>query len=118
MNTNLATADTTNPSDKATTPMAYLPQRSDASIVAMNDGRWGSGLRTVRNATARVVNSIRSLGPYVAIELILPGGTIIALALWAYRKRIASRAAAKATSTGVLPVARPLRCLGRPCTQV
>ena len=118
MNSNLANAYTApTPSNTATSPIAYPPQRSDAPIVAVNDSRWGSGLRTVRSAALRVVNSIRSLGPYVAIELILPGGTIIALALWAYRRRTASRAAAKATSTDVSPVVRPLRCLGRPCTQ-
>jgi hypothetical protein len=30
---------------------------------------------------------IRRLGPYLAIELLLPGGTLIALLLWAYRQR-------------------------------
>jgi hypothetical protein len=36
----------------------------------------------------------RSLGPYVAIELILPGGSIMALLLWIYRHRLATRQAA------------------------
>jgi len=30
---------------------------------------------------------LRSLGPYAAIELLVPGGTLIALALWVYRHR-------------------------------
>jgi hypothetical protein len=32
------------------------------------------------------MNALRQLGPYVAIELILPGGSLIALALWLYRR--------------------------------
>ena len=31
--------------------------------------------------------AVREIGPYAAIELIVPGGTLIALALWAYRHR-------------------------------
>ena len=30
---------------------------------------------------------LRELGPYAAIELILPGGSLIALSLWLYRRR-------------------------------
>lgn len=33
---------------------------------------------------------LRSVGPYVAIELLLPGGTLIALLLW-FTRRAASR---------------------------
>jgi hypothetical protein len=33
----------------------------------------------------RLVGSIRQLGPYAALELALPGGSLIALALWATR---------------------------------
>jgi hypothetical protein len=29
----------------------------------------------------------RALGPYVAIELLLPGGTLIALLFWLYRTK-------------------------------
>ena len=30
---------------------------------------------------------IRQLGPYAAIALLLPGGSIVALLLWLYRQR-------------------------------
>lgn len=30
---------------------------------------------------------LRQLGPYVAIEILLPGGTLMALLLWFYRRR-------------------------------
>jgi len=32
------------------------------------------------------MNALRQLAPYAAIELILPGGSLIALALWLYRR--------------------------------
>jgi hypothetical protein len=35
----------------------------------------------------RVSALLRSLGPYAAIELLLPGGSIIALLIWLYRRR-------------------------------
>jgi hypothetical protein len=30
---------------------------------------------------------VRSLGPYAAIELLLPGGSMVALLYWWYRQR-------------------------------
>lgn len=43
----------------------------------------------------RVLEWIRyqfqSLGPYLAIELIMPGGSILALLLWTYRHKFAAR---------------------------
>ncbi len=47
---------------------------------------------------------LRGLAPYAAIELILPGGTILAILCWLYRRRrLASRARSAAlNSSGVL----------------
>jgi hypothetical protein len=39
------------------------------------------------NWIPRVASSLRALGPYAAIELLLPGGSLIALSLWAFRHR-------------------------------
>jgi hypothetical protein len=39
---------------------------------------------------------VRAIGPYVAIEILLPGGSLIALLLWLYRskqRRMAQRPA-------------------------
>lgn len=91
---------------------------------AMNDPVHDGGIRrwwrSLRGSTARAVTWVRSLGPYVAIELILPGGTLIALALWTYRRRRAAQAEAKAAaSTTPASPAGPstlLRGLS-PCTQ-
>ena len=35
----------------------------------------------------RIVGQLRNLGPYLALELILPGGSLLALLLWLYRHR-------------------------------
>jgi hypothetical protein len=39
------------------------------------------------NVAGRLSNALRELGPYAAIALILPGGSLIALAAWAVRRR-------------------------------
>ena len=40
-------------------------------------------------AVEQIFRQFRSLGPYLVIELILPGGSIVALLLWIYRHRLA-----------------------------
>ena len=37
---------------------------------------------------ARVFVLLRSLGPYAAIELLLPGGSVLALLYWWHRRRV------------------------------
>jgi len=34
-----------------------------------------------------IIGQLRNLGPYLAVELILPGGSLLALLLWLYRHR-------------------------------
>ncbi|MGO9935971.1 MAG: hypothetical protein ACLPV8_29800 [Steroidobacteraceae bacterium] len=34
-----------------------------------------------------LVSKLRDLAPYAAIELILPGGSLMALLLWLYRRQ-------------------------------
>jgi hypothetical protein len=36
---------------------------------------------------SRIAGYLRDLGPYAAIELLLPGGSLIVLLLWLYRRR-------------------------------
>jgi hypothetical protein len=43
--------------------------------------------RTVGRTTRLSVAGLRELGPYTAIALVLPGGSLIALALWSFRNR-------------------------------
>jgi len=35
----------------------------------------------------QLIQAARNASPYLLIELVLPGGTIIALLLWLYRQR-------------------------------
>ena len=44
---------------------------------------------------------LRTLGPYVLLEILLPGGTLFALLLFLYRRSHVARGAANAT--GLLP---------------
>lgn len=44
---------------------------------------------------------MRTLGPYVLLEMLLPGGTLFALLLFLYRRNQVARSAANAT--GLLP---------------
>jgi hypothetical protein len=34
----------------------------------------------------RAIQVVRQLGPYAAIELLLPGGSLLAILLWLYRR--------------------------------
>jgi hypothetical protein len=43
-------------------------------------GKWG-------NYAAVAIMRIKSLAPYALIELVLPGGSVMALLLWLYRRR-------------------------------
>ena len=43
------------------------------------------GKNVVRPLALKVIAAGRSFGPYLAIELLLPGGSLIALLLWLYR---------------------------------
>jgi hypothetical protein len=42
--------------------------------------------RNLRTYTAAVLAKLREFAPYAAIELILPGGSLMALLLWLYRR--------------------------------
>jgi hypothetical protein len=49
--------------------------------------RWTLGLRNYRPSAALVIARLKALAPYALIELILPGGSVMALLLWLYRRR-------------------------------
>ena len=58
------------------------------------------------NWRARLPRPIRELGVYAAIELILPGGSLLALSLWLLRHHAWLGARARLTLAGI-------RALGR-----
>jgi hypothetical protein len=60
-------------------------------ISGSRSGQLEITMKALINAwIARVPALLRSLGPYAAIELLLPGGSVIALLIWLYRTRAAS----------------------------
>lgn len=123
MNTHFAPAAAAPIASEEATPGTLPAQSSvstgDAVSDPVRDGGQPRWWRSFRGATARAVAWVRSLGPYVAIELILPGGTLIALALWTYRRRRAAQARATvAASAPVTPAASARLLPGlTPCTQ-
>jgi hypothetical protein len=50
-------------------------------------------LALISGGLRRAVQLVRQLGPYAAIELLLPGGTLLAILLWLYRRHQAARQA-------------------------
>lgn len=47
---------------------------------------WMPAPRKLSAYAMAVVAKLRSLAPYAAIELVLPGGSVMALLLWLYRR--------------------------------
>ena len=44
-------------------------------------------LRKLNNHALAIATKLREFAPYAAIELILPGGSLMALLLWLYRRK-------------------------------
>jgi hypothetical protein len=72
-------------------PTLNLP----ASAKSHRPARWQGGRKRTMNTVkarlnlwiARLPAWLRGLGPYAAIELLLPGGSLIAMLIWLYRRR-------------------------------
>jgi hypothetical protein len=58
-------------------------------------------MQNVANLMQVLYAWMRRLGPYVLLEMLLPGGTLFALLLFLYRRSHVARSAANAT--GLLP---------------
>jgi hypothetical protein len=50
------------------------------------NARWTLALCNWGNAAA-VIDRLKVLAPYALMELVLPGGSVMALLLWLYRRR-------------------------------
>lgn len=68
--------------------------------LALNFGGHGrrklAALR-VRSCAAAAVKRLRDLAPYALIELVLPGGSVMALLLWLYHRQKRSRVFSRTT---------------------
>jgi hypothetical protein len=51
------------------------------------DARWTLALGNWSVYAAAVIVRLKALAPYALIELVLPGGSVMALLLWLYRRR-------------------------------
>jgi hypothetical protein len=60
-----------------TTQLTVLIQPRDCA--SLRAGAWG--------LVARAAAILKDLGPYAAIEFLMPGGSLLALLLWLYRRR-------------------------------
>ena len=76
--------------------MMSLSQPS-ATFNSLLDARKRAVPRTWNACTTAAIAKLRRLAPYVAIELIMPGGSMMALLLWLYRRH--SRALIRRVTT-------------------
>jgi hypothetical protein len=49
--------------------------------------RWTQGLRNWCPSAAVAIVRLKAVAPYALMELVLPGGSVMALMLWLYRRR-------------------------------
>jgi hypothetical protein len=58
-----------------------------ATLSSLLDARQRAVPRTVGAHMAAIAAILRKLAPYAAIELIMPGGSLMAVLLWLYRRQ-------------------------------
>jgi hypothetical protein len=69
------------------------PMKSASTFNPKLVSNWGRhterapALRKLIAYAATVVSKLRTVAPYAVIELVLPGGSLIALGLWLYRRQ-------------------------------
>ncbi len=70
--------------------MSIFPRlifRSRLVQIRRRIGRWTPAVRNLSTWATPVVAMLKELAPYAAIELLVPGGSLMALTLWFYRRR-------------------------------
>jgi hypothetical protein len=60
---------------------------SDIYFFRVSQGLLAVGTRTLGGWAVVVFAKLKDLAPYALIELLLPGGSLVALTLWFYRRR-------------------------------
>ena len=56
-------------------------------ILKGSDWREAGAVCNWSGSTAAVIGRLKALAPYALMELVLPGGSLMALLLWLYRRR-------------------------------
>jgi hypothetical protein len=59
-----------------------------AEVVLTTPRELATGSVRFAEWLTRGIATLRQLAPYAAIELLLPGGSLIALVLWIYRRHV------------------------------
>ena len=63
------------------------PAPSGDPVLSRGSGVARQWAATVIGGLRWAAQVVRQLGPYAAIELLLPGGSLLAIVLWLYRRR-------------------------------
>jgi hypothetical protein len=58
-----------------------------ARVRNLRAARWTPARRHWIENAAAVIVKLKDIAPYALIELVLPGGSVMALLLWLYRRR-------------------------------
>ena len=58
-----------------------------AEFICQAAGRLATARARIAAWSGGVVAVLKDLAPYAAVELVLPGGSILALLLWLYRRQ-------------------------------
>jgi hypothetical protein len=69
-------------------PIESTPNLNAALVPSYSRyAQWMPGGRKFGAYAVTVIGKLRDLAPYAAIELVLPGGSLMALLLWIYRRQ-------------------------------
>src|ERR1700677_1920481 len=91
-----------------------MTSTNTVSILNWRDERWTRALRNWIGSAAAVIARFKALAPYALIELVLPGGSVVALLLWLYRRQMKGAAGLYTSLFGLAcGSVRPSR-VGRP----
>lgn len=67
---------------------------ASVAVTALQEGTF----QTLMGWLVRGAAGLRDLAPYAAIEILLPGGSLMALGLWFFRRKARRKALVPATS--------------------
>lgn len=93
-----------------------LTSHCRVAVTGMIAARQEKPLEALARWLARCATGLRDVAPYAAIEIILPGGSLMALILWLYRRRKAraTRHPQPGVPVAFLRVSRYGICCSRP----
>lgn len=61
--------------------------RCDPLAICRRIGRWMPDMRMLAAWGTVALARLKDLAPYALMEILLPGGSVLALTLWFYRRR-------------------------------